>query len=57
LLVPTGDPPSVAAAVPRLLSDEELGSRIEEGAIRRGDVFSERRTAERFAQLPTEVAA
>jgi glycosyltransferase involved in cell wall biosynthesis len=55
ILVPPRDAPAIAAAVLELLGDSSLRGAIEEGATQRARLFSESRSAERFAALLSEV--
>jgi glycosyltransferase involved in cell wall biosynthesis len=51
LLVPPGDPATLAGSLVRVLDDPALASALGRGATKRANSFSEERTAERFADV------
>ena len=55
LLVPPGDPPSLTAALDRLLSDTSLAARLAEAGHRRAEEFSWSRILPRYLELLAEV--
>jgi glycosyltransferase involved in cell wall biosynthesis len=55
LLVPPRQPELLAAAVQRVLDDEQLSARLRAGARERAEAFSEELMAQRFAELLSEV--